>query len=282
MSFTYAPHHREIERLPADPNSYVILTKNVATTAVVFVHGFTGKARETWGFSDDNRRAWQGFEEGATQSPDFKNVDLFFFGYDGFLSNTLAATSFLYSLLSGLGSDPVPLLGTLADATDAANRANGYKNIIVVAHSLGAVVSRWALVRAAEEQALWAGKIRYLLFAPAHRGSDLARLASEGLGGLSWLKPLMEGLKAGAPLIRELDRDSPVLQELESRTRKLLPQNQFLKATRVVIAEREIVVNNWIFADDPFPHALRGTTHETVCKPSSIQPEPLQILKELL
>jgi pimeloyl-ACP methyl ester carboxylesterase len=272
MPFVYAPHHREIEKLPADPNSYVILTRNEAKAAVVFVHGFTGKARETW----------QGFEEGATQSEAFRNVDLYFFGYDGFLSNTLAATSFLYSLLQGLGTDPAPLLGTLADQADRDNRAKGYERIVVVAHSLGAVVSRWALVRAAEEKAPWATKIRYLLFAPAHRGSDLARLAAEGLGGLSWLKPLLEGLKAGSPLIRELDRESPVLQELEERTRELLPENPFLKATRVVIAEREVVVNNWIFAGDPFPQALRGTTHESVCKPSAVQPEPLRILTELL
>lgn len=272
MPFGYAPDHEVLKPLPGESRSFVILTKRKAEVAVVFVHGFNGDAVRTWG----------DFETLAAEDPRFRQTDFYFFGYDALFSNVMAAASFLHGMLDQLGRDPLPLLGTLATPEAQMNRKDGYSKIVIVAHSLGGVVSRWVLLRAVEEQAPWVGKLRYLLFAPAHRGSDLAGLATQGAEGISFLKFLVEALKAGSPLVRELDSRSPVLADLERRTKELAAQHACLRATRVVIAEKEMVVNNWIFALDPYPQALRGTNHESVCKPNAVRREPLEILSEVI
>lgn len=272
MPFPFAPDHEVLKSLPGESRSSVILTKRKADVAVVFVHGFNGEAVQTW----------SGFETMAAEDPKFRNTDFYFFGYDALFSNVMAAASFLHGMLDQMGKDPIPLLGTLANADVARNRKGGYGKLVVVAHSLGGVVSRWVLLRAVEENAGWVGKLRYLLFAPAHRGSDLASLVTQGVEGFAWIKLVATALKAGSPLIRELDSRSPVLMDLERRTKELVSQHPCLKATQVVIAEKELVVNNWIFALDPFPLALRGTNHESVCKPSAVRREPLEILREVI
>jgi pimeloyl-ACP methyl ester carboxylesterase len=268
--FTYAPYHEVSAVVPADRNSWVILSKEPVKTAVVFVHGFNGDARETW----------KGFER-APERPAFRNTDLYFFGYDGRGSNTLAAASFLFQFLDLLGNKPHELLGTLLSPEGRQYRVNGYARTILVAHSLGAVVSRWALVRAAEENAEWRSKLKLVLFAPAHCGSDLAVLAKESFD-FAWMKALLGGVKAALPLVRELQSDSRLLEDLESRTKQMLPDHPHLRATKVIIAEHEVVVNNWLFANDPFPIALRRTDHVNICKPTQVLPEPLRLVEDEL
>jgi pimeloyl-ACP methyl ester carboxylesterase len=272
MPFFYAPDHLDRQRLPADSRTWVIVSKRAVETAVIFVHGFRGDALATW----------EGFEELAVQSSAFRNTDLYFFGYDGLLSNTLASSSFLYDLLDGLGNNPAQMLGTLAQGPLVEHRKLGYKKIILIAHSLGAVVCRWTLLRSIDQQSPWRDRIQTMYFAPAHCGSDLARLTGEASSGFAWLKGLVAGINASLPLLRELDYQSPIMRDLERRTLALAAANPILKPSKIVIAEREIVVNNWIFGQDPFPRALRGTDHITVCKPTRDLPEPFQMLEEMV
>ena len=165
-----------IEKL--DGNSWVIFSKQSVTTALVFVHGFRGDPLETW----------KGFDVMPVQKSAFQSADLYFFGYDGLLSNSHAAASFLFDLLDELGKDPSGMLKFLSKHKLAENRKQGYARIIVVSHSLGAVVSRWALLRAVEENSKWLDCIRTLYFAPAHRGSNLAQLWIEKVERFPWLK----------------------------------------------------------------------------------------------
>ena len=216
------------------------------------------------------------------QKSAFESVDFYFFGYDGLLSNAHAAASFLFNLLDDLGNDPGAILKSPAQGKFAENRKQGYRTIILVSHSLGAVVTRWALLRAVEEKSKWLDCIRTLYFAPAHRGSNLSHLWIEKVERFPWLKVFAAGMDAKLPLILELNPESALLRDLEKRTNDLLPNYPQLRATCVVIAEWEIVVNNWIFAGDPFPWALRGTDHSTVCKPTKEFPEPVLILEKLL
>ncbi|MDX0196885.1 hypothetical protein GOC06_26085 [Sinorhizobium meliloti] len=51
--------------------------------------------------------------------------------------------------------------------------------VTVIAHSLGAPVSRRALLDAIRNQASWAGKTRLQLFAPAHMGAYLNKVRKE-------------------------------------------------------------------------------------------------------
>lgn len=270
LHLTYAPNHYDCAPLPGDERSKVILSKHKPTALIVFVHGFRGDALETW----------QQFDELAISNPKFKNADLVFFGYDGYLSNVLAGSSFLFDLLNDVDTNPAAIVGINKPDLIAA-RKQGYQRIILVAHSLGAVVCRWAIVRAVEEKKSWREKLKLLLFAPAHTGSDLASLATAASAHFAWISLFVEAAKAKVPLVKELDPSSRVLAELAARVQRV--QNEpCLKASRVVVAEHEIVVSNLPFPGDPCPDALRGTDHVSVCKPSQKWPKAIQFLQELL
>jgi hypothetical protein len=143
-----------------------------------------------------------------------------------------------------------------------------YSRCVVVAHSLGAVVSRWALLRAYSSQRAWLGNIRYLLFAPAHRGGIIVSSLSELLRGNIIAKALSDAAKVGIPLLNELAADSAMLKVLEEQTKAAVSGGcQALLPNRVVIAEYEDVVSNLPFPGDPYPTAVRDARHTSVCKP---------------
>ncbi len=265
----YAPNHFDCEAVPLDPRSKIILSKHSPTSLVVFVHGFRGDAMETW----------QQFDELTISRKAFKHADILFFGYDAYHSNVLASASFLFDLLDRATVSPATLVGShqqlLIDA-----RKGGYARIVLVAHSLGAVVSRWAILRAVEEGRPWRDSIRLLLFAPAHTGSDLATMATSAVAGFPWLSLFVEAAKAKVPLVKELEPASRVLTELADRVGR--HKAACLRANRVVVAEHEIVVSNLPFPGDPCPDALRDTDHVSVCKPTLGQDRAVTFLEELL
>lgn len=265
-------NHYDLSDLPGYPESKVILSRKTPTKAVVFVHGFKGKPLDTW----------TGFDTLAPSAAQFADSDLYFFGYDGVQSNTLAATSFLYELLDTLGTTPGQLSKDLLPPGGSTPRSE-YNRIVIAAHSLGAVVSRWTLARAAEQQSPWRSKIKLILFAPAHCGSDLQQTAAAALAGVPYLQTLVTSAPIAVPLLRELEPESRLLRELEIRIKQLIEKGETsLKASRVVIAERELVVSNLPFWGDPFPDALRDTNHITVCKPTNERQQALHYVGELL
>ena len=162
-----------------------------------------------------------------------------------------------------------------------AARTPGYQRIILVAHSLGAVVVRWAMLRAVEEKRPWRNKVKLLLFAPAHTGSDLASLATAAVSGFPGLSMFVEAAKAKVPLVKELDPSSRLLSELAERVRRV-PDEICLRSSRVVIAETEIIVSNLPFPGDPWPDAIRDTDHVSACKVTAGEDRAVRILAELL
>jgi hypothetical protein len=132
-----------------------------------------------------------------------------------------------------------------------------------------------------EEDRPWRTSLKLLLFAPAHTGSDLASLATVAASGVPGLSIFVEAAKAGVPLVKELDPNSRVLAELADRVRRV-PHETCLRSSRVVIAEREVVVSNVPFPGDPCPDAIRDTDHISVCKVSNTEDRAVHFLKELL
>ncbi|HVW10189.1 MAG TPA: hypothetical protein VHC90_16495 [Bryobacteraceae bacterium] len=270
LQFVYAPDHHDCASLPGDERSKVILSRHKPDTLVIFVHGFRGDALETW----------QQFDQLVITNPRFKNVDFIFFGYESYLSNVLAGASFLYNLLNAVEEQNRAAIASVSKPEVAGVRCE-YKRIILVAHSLGAVVCRWAIVRAVEEGKPWRSRLRLLLFAPAHTGSELAHLATTAAGGFAWVSLFVQAVKANVPLVRELDPSSRILTELAERVQKA-KNEPCLKASRVIIAEREVVVSNLPFPGDPCPDALPDTDHISVCKPTAARMKPVQYLEDLL
>jgi hypothetical protein len=268
--FVYAPNHHDCASLPGDERSKVILSRHKPDALVIFVHGFRGDALETW----------QDFDQLVITNSRFKHADFVFFGYESYHSNVLAGASFLYDLLNDLERENRAAIASVTNP-DIASLKCEYKRIILVAHSLGAVVCRWAMVRAVEETKNWRSRVRLLLFAPAHTGSELAHLATSAAGGFAWVSLFVQAVKANVPLVRELDPSSRILIELADRVSKA-KNEPCLKASRVIIAEREIVVSNLPFPGDPCPDALRDTDHISVCKPTAARMKPVRYLEDLL
>jgi pimeloyl-ACP methyl ester carboxylesterase len=245
-----SPNHFSVTSL-GDGRTQFIGCRLPAKSCVVFVHGFNGDALETW----------KGFDTIALQRDELKETDLIFFGYDGLRSNALASASFLFDLVDDL-------LGAGRILRPVKTVAPAYEKCVLAAHSLGAVVTRWVLLRAYHEKRSWLDKVRYLLFAPAHCGGVVVESVSALLGANVITKVLGNAAKATLPLLNELAPGSVILKTLEEQTRAAMDAGcSALRAKRVVIAEYEEVVSNLPFPGDPFPTAIRDARHTTVCKP---------------
>lgn len=259
-----SPNHRLVATL-SDGRSRIITCRTAPKHCIVFVHGFSGSAMDTW----------KGFDRDALADPALAEADLIFFGYDGVQSNAMAAASFLFELL-----DSVMTSGELIQ--NVRQTPPQYERCVIAAHSLGALVTRWALVRAYSEKSPWLDLTRYLLFAPAHTGGIIVDSITDLIGGNPISEFIGNAAKVQIPLLQELKPGSPVLRALEDQARAAMSAGcQRLRAHRVLIAEYEQVVSNLPFPGDPFPTAIRGATHTSVCKLSEY-PSLLRYVKEVL
>jgi triacylglycerol esterase/lipase EstA (alpha/beta hydrolase family) len=259
-----APNHHLVTEL-ADGRSQMIPCRKPPRHCIVFVHGFNGDALDTW----------KGFDSAALDDPALAETDLIFFGYDGLNSNALAASSFLFDLLDSLFTDGAAIK-TLRPVKP------NYQSCVLAAHSLGALFTRWALVRAYQQKLPWLNQIRYLLFAPAHSGGIIVDSVTDLLGSNPISQFIGNAAKVKIPLLQELAPGSSILRSLEDHTRTALTSGcEPLRARRVIIAEYEQIVSNLPFPGDPFPTAIRGATHTSVCKLNEY-PDLLKYLKELL
>ena len=237
-------------------------------TAVVFLHGFSGESIKTW----------VDFPSLAVVDPRSQGVDLLFFGYDGLFTQAgVSAIQFL-NFMRALAATPTSIFPNFVGR----QQWLGYQQIVIVAHSLGAVIARRAIVDAIRAGDQWPNQVRLVLFAPAHNGAYAAGLASSYLssgqgwylGGLASLFirykiPLFEDLKDTSPVIRNLRRDTE--DELARAP------HSGLTAHSVTWAKSENVVINAQFLRDPLPTIL-DANHSTVCKPNSRFREPLDFV----
>jgi len=158
-----------------------------------------------------------------------------------------------------------------------------YSKILIVAHSLGSIVVRRALLNAKAENKTWLLNTRMILFAPAHRGARIQNLISESL-------PTLGRIFAGLgfitiPVLDDLRPNSQTILNLIQETEQLIQQNQgdFTISHTVVWANNEIVVHNERFCQDPVAVLLDNISHKNVCKP--IRPNfltPFEIVTEAL
>jgi pimeloyl-ACP methyl ester carboxylesterase len=109
---------------PKLPDMIVYRDAGPRSTAVIFAHGFTGKAENTWGLfpkllMDDPDLADCGvFSWGYPTEPDLRNIVLRYFWTDN------------------------PDIGTIASGlrTQLDTRSNGYKRLALIGHSMGGLV----------------------------------------------------------------------------------------------------------------------------------------------
>lgn len=231
-------------------------------TAVVFIHGYGGDAIKTW--ADFNRI--------LPQCVQCRHADLVFYGYDGLRSNIVASSGLFRDFLDALFTSGSDVVNESVPASAQRPAGFAFGKILIVAHSLGAVVARWALVSARRLPANWMGQTSLILFAPAHSGADVVRLATEAASGFKMLGLFSAFARFQSPLIDQLKAGSPELTTLATDTAAALHEgnSEYLKAKAVMIAEYERIVSNIRFCDDPEPKVFAGQDHFSICKPTDI------------
>ena len=232
-----------------------------ADSAVVFVHGLQGHATGTW----------MQFQSLLQNEAKCVRKDLFFFGYHSLRRSSRSSASSLLQLLQVL-SDRVEEL----DGWPVRPNEVEYKRILVVAHSLGAIVSRRAFLMAWDNRFNWTGKLKLMLYAPAHLGGRPLNIIP---------KRLKRGMEFLFPTLEELLDDSKTIRSLQSDTTRALRKkgSQFLKAVKVVHGQRDNIISEAgaTFCADA-PSVWIDADHFQVCKPTNSFLPPLDRLREAL
>lgn len=233
---------------------------------MLFVHGYGGDALGTW----------SRFQDLLPAEVKCASYDLLFYEYNGIETPIYISSARLRSLLDFMFGSPVAVIN--ATLPHAVLRPNNfaYDSAVIVAHSLGAVIARQALLEGAVSNAAWSGKTKLILFAPAHKGARVQELAEAAIGGFRFLPVVSALWRFHSPLVDQLRPDSVELKDLETKTREaILKGNTSLIADRVIHAEYEKIVVALPFGDDPPPVILYGRDHFSLCKPAADFPDPV-------
>jgi len=234
-----------------------------AQDAIVFVHGFNGSALDTW----------MQFQSLLQNQQVCRKTDLFFFGYHSLRRTTASSAASLFSLLELLGKTPQSLNSWPKDRASTVK----YKRLLVVSHSLGAIVARRCLLTAAARKASWAENCKLILFAPAHLGGRPLKLIPKSI------KPIAEVL---LPALEEVSENSEVIRALQDDTKKALATGkcEFLRALMVVHGGADTVVcrQDQQFCEDPPSEWIYDADHIQICKPRLDFMSPLERLLGVL
>lgn len=180
--------------------------------AMIFIHGFGG----------DPLATWANFHTLLPIKPEFSAHDVFFYGYDGLWAELISSATIFECFLNTMLTNPLPVINNNLPASGKRDSSFSYDHVLLVGHSLGAVIARWALLPSKPEKKDWEGKVSLVLFAPAHKGADVPRLALEATEGFKFLKLFVSFLNFKSPLIGQLTKGSDELKFLESETLKAL------------------------------------------------------------
>jgi len=236
------------------------------TAALIFIHGYGGDALSTWA----NFGALLPLREKCDKH------DLFFYEYDGIESELKASIGLTRRLLIAIAEQPHIVAGGL----DQPRAGFNYERIVVVGHSLGCVLARGALLECLEMKKPWARNVDLVLYAPAHVGARVDRLAASVYRGYAPLTAAASLAKFKSPLIEQLAEGSKPLKDLAYETQKAFKRGNLNVIPRLIVtAQKEhVVVNDRFVQQDPLAEPIIGTYHETVCKPRLDFLAPLDLL----
>lgn len=256
-----AQTHHLPTRLPFGKECWAYHSVAPADSAVVFVHGLHGHATETW-------MQFQSLLDGEVKC---NRKDLYFFGYHSMRRSSASSASWLFDLLEALATAPEKIR-----AWPVRPKGLEYRKILVVAHSLGAIVSRQAFLTAWALKRDWTTKLQLMLYAPAHLGGRPLKLIP---------KRMKKGIEFLFPTLQELLDGSKTIRRLQNETTKALAEkgSEFLKAVKVVHGRMDNIISEpgVSFCADP-PSEWIEADHISVCKPNSAFMDPLDKLRGAL
>lgn len=272
-------HFRAL-RLGVGRQSFVRWAKEPHGKALIFVNGFGGSPKGTW----------PDFPQLLAERVEAAGWDLFFFGYHALRARVAASSDEFASFIMELGGKPAGIINATLRPELHRDTTFQYQSLVVVAHSLGAVVTRQALIELDEERDNhWLSKVSLILFAPAHMGADVVPLGTEVLKASFHLAVVQIASNLLIPVWRDLPPDSQTIRELSARTRAALEfadregkPTGHLIAKKVIFGNLENIVNQDQFCRDPRPHRIPGLGHFSVCKPKPTALAPLLALVECI
>lgn len=251
-------------------------------TLIVFVHGFGSNAVSSW----------SEFDSSFLSNKKVRGCDLLFYGYNSLNTPTQQLADSLLQDLNALNAKPHFYANAAAPGIGRSNRFK-YDRIVVVAHSLGAVVARAAVLRATVHHKKWARNCSLVFFAPAYNGAKALVIGQLLFGGIqsglqmavpAWgnaakiLVAVAKGLLP--PALKDLLPQSIFLTDLKADTKQAVNQGApHLAAKGIVICDPDLVVNNggYLIQDAP-EKPVTGSSHSLVCKPGGAYRLPFQIV----
>lgn len=230
-------------------------------TLIVFVHGFRGKASATW----------QSFPDYLDEYDGLRDADVLYYGYDSRLRMQNISIN-LRKDLNAIWQNCLSLGTNISQIMSKRSDSFTWKKIVFVAHSLGAVVVRRTLLDCFLDESdiydnkHWSRNATICLFAPAHSGANLLKLISETFITLGL--PFVPFIKMRYPCLQDLEIGSQSIEVLKQDYLELPPDKRnFIKATLVILAEKDQVVEPTRFPGDPIADHLEDRGHINVCKP---------------
>jgi triacylglycerol esterase/lipase EstA (alpha/beta hydrolase family) len=234
---------RALIPIPIGKNSLFAPAPQSRRTLVVFVHGFRGKALSTWLSFPDFVDAFDGL----------RDADLLFYGYasapqrmQNMANNLRAHMDLLWQDVKSLGSQAVYALSQRRILTEAQQSAP-WDRVLFVAHSLGAVVVRRALLDSFLEgtgsytDEHWSRLSSLCFFAPAHSGADVLKLINETFSTLGL--PIGPVLKGRYPCLQDLEKESTALKDLRDDYRDL-PETSRIRVRAVSVTHTHKLRNS--------------------------------------
>lgn len=259
--------HDLIVNLPQDAGQ-AIWAFNPSGHVLIFVHGFMGCPTKTW----------RDFHSLMPQQAAAAGCDLIFYRYDGTHRRTNQSAVGLRKFLETLFTQPLTVINSSLSKKDARPAGSRFTRFTLVAHSIGAIVSRDALLQGYRGGSPWAPLTELVLFAPAHMGVVTVKLAQE-IAPLSSIWSIFRGLQSLGwyQALLDVEENCQTLKHLRCGTRDMLTNNAAptLVAKKVILAENDIVINSTQFCGDPPAELIRGKRHKNVCKPSPNFSEPV-------
>ena len=278
---------RELRGLPG---SFARLSDREDTrTAVVFVHGYYGDALKTWAdFQGEVDR------DGAPEV--FATSDLYFYKYDSTRNVVRGAAEAFAAALKRIYPIPAAHLFTFSVAAAGIVQqsrgipregAPGYRDLVLVGHSMGGVVIRelaYRTIRYGIKGGLTADQVKpaaVALFGPAQYGFKLSEAVASAIsfhGILAFLNLLYVANTARA--YNDLAKGSKVLDGIEEETKavaaELGDKARCLQASTVWGQEEWVVfTRDYPVIDRSHDPLVPGRGHLDVCKPSRDYPIPV-------
>lgn len=271
---TYVAFESHSKREPDGPNGwpfYVSHYDGHVKRLVVFVHGFRGKALDTW----------LDFPKVDTALPEnqwWLESDWLFVGYESTKETVTGVANRITREMPRFFPQPLPAAMDISGAPARQNVTDPYTELVLVGHSLGGVILRRALCDAAQE---WLDDGRPDENRPVLLHAT-TRLFSSACGGFSpsgrlgllrstpvWDRAIDAVLRQ-SPAYVDLQPGSLVLEQLRSRTIAMAPdkdpQLEALRA-RILWANPDGVVTTERYATDYVDLSQDGKHHISICKP---------------